>query len=142
LGSRIQIIDLAKRFSIEIFSNIRNYLTGDAMIYLSRFTVILFAVFLLSACATVKMGRDFDVGVFTAKFEQGATTQSQVRAWLGEPASVGISMASDGKRYDEWDYYYAEGELPDMSKAKVKILQIKFDKQGKVSSYNWTASRQ
>ena len=51
-------------------------------------------------------------------------------------------MTSDGKRYDEWDYYYAEGELPDMSKAKVKILQIKFDKQGKVSSYNWTASRQ
>ena len=112
------------------------------MIYFSRFTVILFAVFLLSACGSVKVGRDFDVGVFTAKFEQGATTQSQVRTWLGEPASVGISMASDGKRYDEWDYYYAEGELPDMSKAKVKILQIKFDKQGKVCSYNWTASRQ
>ena len=112
------------------------------MIYFSRITVILFAVILLSACGSVKVGRDFDVGVFTANFEQGVTTQSQVRAWLGEPASVGISMASDGKRYDEWDYYYAEGELQDMSKAKVKILQIKFDKQGRVSSYNWTASRQ
>lgn len=112
------------------------------MIYFSRIAVILLSIDLLSACGSVKVGRDFDVGVFTAKFEQGATTQSQVRAWLGEPASVGISMASDGKRYDEWDYYYAEGELPDMSKAKVKILQIKFDKQGRVSSYNWTASRQ
>jgi outer membrane protein assembly factor BamE (lipoprotein component of BamABCDE complex) len=112
------------------------------MMNTSRITVIVLSALLLSACASVEVGRDFDVGVFTAKFEQGATTQSQVRTWLGEPASVGISMTSDGKRYDEWDYYYAEGELPDMSKAKVKILQIKFDKQGKVSSYNWTASRQ
>jgi hypothetical protein len=29
-----------------------------------------------------------------------------------------------------------------MSKAKVKILQIKFDKDGKVLSYNWSASKQ
>jgi outer membrane protein assembly factor BamE (lipoprotein component of BamABCDE complex) len=124
------------------FSNIRNYLTGDDMIYFSRFTVILFAVFLLSACGTVKVGRDFDVGVFAAKLEQGVTTQEQVRSWMGEPTSVGVSLATDGTRFDEWDYYYAEGELPDMSTAKVKILQIKFDKQGKVRSYNWSASKQ
>jgi outer membrane protein assembly factor BamE (lipoprotein component of BamABCDE complex) len=111
------------------------------MIYCLRFAVILFAVFLLSACGSVRMGRDFDVGVFAARIEQGATTQSQVRTWLGDPASVGISLASDGKRYDEWDYYYAEGELQDMSKARVKILQIRFDRQGRVSSYNWSVSR-
>jgi outer membrane protein assembly factor BamE (lipoprotein component of BamABCDE complex) len=112
------------------------------MIYFSRFTVILFAVSLLSACGTVKVGRDFDVGVFAAKLEQGVTTQAQIRSWLGEPTSVGISLATDGTSYDEWDYYYAEGELADMSTAKVKILQIKFDKAGKVRSYNWSASRQ
>ncbi len=112
------------------------------MIDSSRITVIFLSMVMLGACASVKVGRDFDVGVFAAKIEQGATTQTQVRSWLGEPGSVGISLATDGERYDEWDYYYAEGELPDMSKAKVKILQIRFDQRGKVRSYNWSASRQ
>jgi outer membrane protein assembly factor BamE (lipoprotein component of BamABCDE complex) len=111
------------------------------MINLSRFTVILLSVLLLSACGTVKMGRDFDVGIFAAKIERNATTQAQVRTWMGEPTSVGVSLDTDGQRYDEWAYYFAEGELRDMSAAKVKILQIKFDKQGKVTSYNWSASK-
>jgi outer membrane protein assembly factor BamE (lipoprotein component of BamABCDE complex) len=111
------------------------------MINSSRMTIILLSVLLLSACGSVKMGRDFDVGVFAAKIEQGVTTQDLVRSWLGEPTSVGVSLATDGERFDEWAYYFAEGELSDMSKAKVKILQIKFDKQGKVRSYNWSASK-
>ena len=112
------------------------------MINFSRITVILLSIFLLSACGTVKLGRDFDVGVFTAKIEQSVTTQDQVRSWLGKPTSVGVSLEFDGERYDEWAYYFAEGDLPDMSSAKVKILQIKFDRQGNVRSYNWTASKQ
>ena len=111
------------------------------MINFSRITLILLSILLLSACGSVKVGRDFDVGVFAGKLEQGVTTQVQVRSWLGEPTSVGVSLAADGERYDEWDYYYAEGELADMSTAKVKILQINFDHQGKVRSYNWSASR-
>ena len=111
------------------------------MINFSRFTVILLVVSLLSACGTARIGRDFDVGVFAAKLEQGVTTQSTVRSWLGEPTSVGVSLDTGGERFDEWAYYYAEGEMADLSKAKVKILQIKFDKQGKVRSYNWSASR-
>jgi outer membrane protein assembly factor BamE (lipoprotein component of BamABCDE complex) len=111
------------------------------MNYFSRISAILLSIFLLSACASVKVGRDFDVGVFAAKLEQGVSTQEQVRTWIGEPTSVGVSLATDGERFDEWDYYYAEGELPDMSAAKVKILQIKFDKHGKVRSYNWSASK-
>jgi len=111
------------------------------MIDISRIAVILLSLFLLSACGTVKLGRDFDVGVFAAKVERGATTQDQVRTWMGEPTSVGVSLDSDGARYDAWDYYFAEGDLPDMGTPKVKILQIKFDKQGKVSSYNWSASK-
>jgi outer membrane protein assembly factor BamE (lipoprotein component of BamABCDE complex) len=106
-----------------------------------RTVSILFAVLLLSACNTVQLGRDFDVGVFAAKVEQGVTTQSQVRNWLGEPTSVGISLGVDGARFDEWAYYYGEGELADMSTAKVKILQVKFDAQGKVRGYNWSASK-
>jgi outer membrane protein assembly factor BamE (lipoprotein component of BamABCDE complex) len=111
------------------------------MINFSRISVILLSVLLLSACGSIKVGRDFDVGVFAAKLEQGVTTQDTVRSWLGEPTSVGVSLATDGERFDEWDYYYAEGEMNDMSAAKVKILQIKFDKQGKVRSYNWSASK-
>jgi len=111
------------------------------MLNFSRITIILLSILLLSACATVKIGRDFDVGVFAAKIEQGVTTQSMVRSWLGEPSSVGVSMATDGERFDEWAYYFAEGEVSDMSTAKVKILQIKFDKQGKVRGYNWSASK-
>lgn len=112
------------------------------MLNLSRIAVILLSLLLLSACASVKVGRDFDVGVFAAKLEQGVSTQEQVRSWIGEPTSVGVSLATDGERFDEWDYYYAEGDLPDMSAAKVKILQVKFDKQGKVRGYNWSASKQ
>ena len=108
---------------------------------LLRFTVFALAVLLISACGSVRFGRDFDVGIFSAKVEQNVTTQAQVRSWMGEPTSVGVHLDTDGARYDEWDYYFAEGDLPDMAGAKVKILQIKFDKEGKVRSYNWSASK-
>ena len=108
---------------------------------ISRVAAMLFAIFFLSSCGTVTMGRDFEVANFATKIEQGVTTQNMVRSWLGEPTSTGESLATDGERFDEWAYYFAEGELPDMSAAKVKILQIKFDKQGKVRSYNWSASK-
>lgn len=111
------------------------------MINFLRIPIIFLSVFLLSACGTFQVGRDFDVGVYSAKIEQGATTQAQVRSWLGEPAGVGISLEPDGERLDQWSYYYAEGQMQDMSTAKMKLLQIKFDKQGKVRSYNWSASR-
>ena len=109
---------------------------------ISRFTLIMLTIFLLAACGSVKLGRDFDVGVFAAKIEQGVTTQDTVRSWLGEPTSVGVSLDTGDERFDEWAYYFAEGEMADMSTAKVKILQIKFDRQGKVRGYNWSASKQ
>ena len=112
------------------------------MKHVSRFIFILFSIFLLSACGSLKAGRDFDVKAFSTRVEQGVTTQADVRSWLGEPTSVGISVATDGERFDEWDYYFAEGELADMSTARIKILQVKFDKQGKVRGYNWSASKQ
>ena len=109
---------------------------------ISRFAIILLPLLLISACANVKLGKDFDVGIFAAKIEQGVTTQATVRNWLGEPTSVGVSLAADGERFDEWAYYFAEGMIADMSTAKIKLLQVKFDKQGKVRSYNWSASKQ
>ena len=103
------------------------------------FAVLAFSV--LSACTTVKVGHEFDVGVFAARVEQGVTTQAMVKSWLGEPASTGYSLATDNERFEEWSYYFAEGRLNDMSSARTKILQIKFDLQGKVRGYSWSATK-
>ena len=112
------------------------------MANISRIAAILLFIFLFSACSSIRMGRDFDVGMFAARIEHGVTTQSQVRSWLGEPTIAGASLDTSGERFDEWVYYFAEGTMADMSATKVKTLQIKFDKQGKVRGYNWSASRQ
>jgi outer membrane protein assembly factor BamE (lipoprotein component of BamABCDE complex) len=115
------------------------------MIQFSRIKAVLLAVLLLSACATppltIKLGRDFDVDTFASKIEHGVSTQEQVRGWLGEPASVGVGMAADGERFDEWTYYFASGVATDLSAAKVKMLQVKFDNTGVVRGYDWSASR-
>lgn len=107
----------------------------------SRIVTVLLSILLLSACGSVRVGRDFDVTAFTSKIEPGVTTQGDVRAWLGAPASVGVSLATDGERYDEWAYYFIEGEISDMNLARMKMLQVKFDRQGKARGYNWSTSR-
>ncbi len=96
----------------------------------------------LTACSTVLMGQNFDVRSFEAKVERGITTQNQVRTWLGAPTNTGVNVDTGGERFDEWTYYFASGQLPGMSNAIVKTLQIKFDKQGVVRGYNWSASNQ
>jgi hypothetical protein len=102
---------------------------------------ILPLVALLSACATVEVGRDFDLAAFEAQARQGVTTQAEVRAWLGAPPGVGMSVESSGERYEQWTYYYARGRLPGMADAQLSILQIKFDPRGVVRAYNWSGER-
>jgi outer membrane protein assembly factor BamE (lipoprotein component of BamABCDE complex) len=97
-------------------------------------------VLLLAACGTVQVGQDFDLHTFETKVERGVTPQSQVRIWLGAPMASGVNVDTGGEHFDEWTYYAASGKLSDMSGAKMKILQIKFDKQGVVRSYNWSNS--
>lgn len=103
-----------------------------------RAALISIIALLLAACSTVYVGQNFDLPAFETKIERGITTQSQVRAWLGAPTGTGINVDTSGERFDEWTYYYGSGRLPDMAGAKVKILQIKFDKQGVVRGYNWS----
>ncbi len=103
-----------------------------------RIALISIAVLFLAACSTVQVGQNFDLHTFETKVERGATTQNQVRAWLGAPTGTGVNVDTGGERFDEWTYYYGSGRLPDMAGAKVKILQIKFDKQGIVRGYNWS----
>lgn len=98
-------------------------------------------IFLLAACGTMQVGQDFDLHAFEAKVERGVSTQSQVRAWLGEPTGTGVSVSTSGEQYEEWTYYSAAGKLSDMVGAQVKVLQIKFDRQGIVRGYNWSGPK-
>ncbi len=107
-----------------------------------RFTAILLIVISLAACGTIQAGQNFDMSAFETKVVRGASTQKEVHAWLGAPAGKGINVDTGGEQFDEWTYYFASGRLPDMSGAKVKMLQIKFDKQGIVRGYNWSTSEQ
>lgn len=110
------------------------------MLSILRAACISLTVLLLSACHTLQLGKDFDVHAFESRIERGVTTQNQVRGWLGAPTSSGVGVGTDGERFDEWTYYFAAGKLSDMSNANVKMLQVKFDKQGIVRGYNWSAS--
>jgi hypothetical protein len=96
---------------------------------------------LVSACTTVRIGRDFDLAAFDAKVQRGVTTQADVRGWLGEPAGVGKSVDSSGERYEEWNYYHGSVRIPGGAEAPVKVLQIKFDQRGVVRAYNWSGQR-
>jgi len=93
----------------------------------------------LSACATARGGRDFDLSAFDSRVQQGVTTQAEVRAWLGMPTGIGTSVDTSGQRHEEWTFYYGEGRFPNMTDARLKILQIKFDQRGVVRAYNWSA---
>ena len=112
------------------------------MMVRSRARVALFAIALLAAmlgaCSTVQVGRDFELSAFESKVQRGVTTQAQVRSWLGAPRGTGFVVDTNGERYEEWTYYHGEGQLPDMTDARLKILQIKFDRQGVVRGYNWS----
>lgn len=90
------------------------------------------------ACSTVQFGRDFDVQRFESGVERGVSTREAVRGWLGEPAGRGVVVNDDGRRFEEWTYYYGHGRLSNMQDAKLKILQVRFDAEGRVSSYTWT----
>ena len=110
------------------------------MFPISRIFPTAILVLSLGACSTVQVGQDFDVRAFEAKVERGATARDQVRGWLGAPASTGVNVDTGGERFEEWVYYFASGRLSDTSAMRVKMLQIKFDKQGIVRGYNWSAS--
>ena len=100
------------------------------MFSIFRTASISIIVLFLTACSTVQVGRDFDVRTFESKIERGVSTQNQVRAWLGAPTGTGINVDTSGEHFDEWTYYFATGKLPDMSGATVRMLQVKFDRQG------------
>jgi hypothetical protein len=94
--------------------------------------------FALSACGSFQIGGNFDLAAFEANVQRGSSTQADVQRWLGAPSSRGVSVETDGTRYTQWSYYYGTGELSGPSNARVKLLQVKFDRAGVVQAYNWT----
>lgn len=92
----------------------------------------------LGACASVQIGNSFDLGAFESRVQRGVTTQAQVRGWLGAPTSTGVHVATDGERFEEWIYYHGAGRLPAMRDAEIKVLQVRFDRNGIVRGYSWS----
>jgi outer membrane protein assembly factor BamE (lipoprotein component of BamABCDE complex) len=106
-----------------------------------RWAVLGTAVLLiLGACASIQVGKDFDLKAFESHAERGVTTQNQVRGWLGAPMSTGIAVDSNGERLDEWTYIFAKGELPDIKEPAMKMLQARFDAKGILRSFSFSAS--
>jgi outer membrane protein assembly factor BamE (lipoprotein component of BamABCDE complex) len=101
-----------------------------------RFSVLL--TLGLTACSTVQIGSAFDLRAFESQVQRGVTTQGQVRGWLGAPTGTGVHVDTNGERYEEWTYYHGTGRLPNMRDAEIKILQVRFDRNGVVRGYNWS----
>jgi len=108
---------------------------------MTRYSLLLFTiaiVALTASCSTIQLGKEFDLQRFQSGVQRTVTTHAEVRAWLGEPTATGVSVDSNGRRYEEWIYYHGGGTLPAMRNASLKMLQIKFDEQGTVRAYNWS----
>lgn len=93
---------------------------------------------LLAACGTVQVGSDFDLQTFSAKVQHRVTKQDDIRSWLGEPASKGVVVDTQGHRLAKWTYYFGHGQASDMKQARLKYLEVQFDSDGRVAAYNWS----
>ncbi len=105
-----------------------------------RTLTLLTLVMGLAGCAATafQVGKDFDQNTFAVRVERGKTTQSDVLGWMGSPSGTGIRVDTDGKRYTVWTYYFAHGQLSELSDARLKTLEIKFDQNSLVQGYAWS----
>ena|SRR5689334_15302969 len=93
---------------------------------------------LLAGCASVTVGRPFDYEAFASQVRVGTTDLAQVQSIIGPPLGKGLVAEADGGLYDQWTYYYGRGDMNNAEKNRFKLLQIRFGKDGKVASYNWS----
>lgn len=96
------------------------------------------AAALIAGCTTMKLGRNFDYNAFASRVAVGTTTGPQVMEWLGPPIGEGVEVGVDGNRLNVWSYYFASGKIPSGSDTSFKLLQVKFNAQGKVAAYVWS----
>jgi len=109
---------------------------------LHGFAISGISLLLLAACTTTNLeaGRDFDADTFAVRVVRGQTTRDQVRSWLGEPSSTGVVVETNGDRFEEWTYFFAQGALSSLSATRLKTLQVKIDSQGIVRGYDLSQS--
>lgn len=100
---------------------------------------LLCSTLLLGACA-VKFGTDFNPRSFHDWVKRGETTRSQVIEYLGTPTSEGSVILSDGTELKRVLYYYGNGKLHKMKNATFKMLEVRFDSNNKVYSFNYSTS--
>jgi len=98
------------------------------------------ALFILLQACTVKFGHDFNPKEFHDWVKQGETTAKEVREKLGAPTSQGMVMEGDGKTLKRYIYYYGKGKISNMKDAKFKMLEVRFDENNQVHSFNWSAA--
>ncbi len=105
-----------------------------------RYIVIsaLAALALMAGCTSMQVGREFNYAKFSQEVRPGTSDLAQVQALLGPPMGKGLVVEADGSLYDQWTYYYGSGSPTSAEKSRFKLLQIRFDKAGKVASYNWS----
>lgn len=96
-------------------------------------------IFVLTACA-IKFGSDFNPQDFEDWVKRGETTRSEVIKFVGTPTSEGTVVLGDGTKLSRVLYYYGKGKLHKMKNARFKMLEVRFDDNKKVYSYNWSAS--
>ena len=107
---------------------------------IARFSVfVVFFTFVLGACTTIKFGSDFDPRDFEIWAKRGETTQAEVQKRLGPPTSKGAVVEQDGTYYTRWTYYHGEGKIYRLEDANLKVLEIRFNAEKKVVSFNWSA---
>jgi len=100
--------------------------------------VAVIAAALLAGCGTMKVGREFNYSAFASKVQQGTTDEKEVSEWLGPPVGKGLEIAADGTRLELWTWYYGQGKMGDDLAKEFKMLQVKFNPEGKVASYVWS----
>jgi hypothetical protein len=93
---------------------------------------------LLAGCTNMQTGREFNYGKFSQETRPGTTNMAQVQAVLGPPMGKGLVVEADGSMYEQWTYYYGNGNLTNPEKSRFKLLQIRFNQAGTVASYNWS----
>jgi len=103
----------------------------------SLFLIVLAAA-LLAGCGSMKVGREFDYSAFASKAKAGTTTTTEVQQWLGPPIGRGVEVSADGTHLDLWTWYYGQGKMGSDPAREFKMLQAKFDPQGKLVSYIWS----
>lgn len=87
---------------------------------------------LLLSAGCAKVGRDFPVAPVT-RIEIGETTREEIRTMFGQPWRTGIE---DGQ--STWTY--ANYRYSAFGPEKTRDLLIRFDEDGKVSSYTFNST--